>query len=173
MATAHSTNEALRIVILESNSLNAELWRLALAPPRFGINVVEATSDSDRALDLVARTRPDVALVAARLGEDPLGGLGLALQIDAIGITTRTILLLDADDEGLIVDAFRHGAAGTIPRRQCLDAVRSNPGQHAATEFIATVIRSVGNDRSIFFANGILHHRPDSRSLRARERVGR
>jgi len=170
---SQSPNEVVRVVIVESYDLNAEFWRLALASPRFGIKVLRATSDPQRALDAIARMRPEVALVAARIGEDPLGGFGLALQIDALGTITQTVLLLDTDDEGLIVDAFRHGAAGTISRTQCLDAIRTNPGQNASAEFIAAVLRSVGHGELTFVANGILHHRRDPRNLHARERVGR
>ena len=57
---------------------------------------------------------PDVALITATLADGPLSGFGALRQIRESNPEVKTVILLNAPEHNLVVDAFRAGAKGVL-----------------------------------------------------------
>jgi DNA-binding NarL/FixJ family response regulator len=92
-----------------------------------GCRVVGEADDGLVALDLVARLRPDVALVDLTM--PGLGGLEVVRRLRRDAPETRAIVLSQHADEPYVLEALRGGAAGYILKSSAtahlVDAIRS------------------------------------------------
>jgi DNA-binding NarL/FixJ family response regulator len=71
-----------------------------------------------------------VAVISARLPGDALSGFQLMRELHKLSLGIRTIVLIDADERELVIDAFRSGAKGVFCRtgsskelRKCVERV--------------------------------------------------
>jgi DNA-binding NarL/FixJ family response regulator len=67
-----------------------------------------------------AYSEPDACLLAVELEDGRHAGLSALQRLNAVVPLTRTILMLDSSDSGIVVDAFRKGAKGVLCRQQVL-----------------------------------------------------
>lgn len=111
---------SIRVLVAE----DAEVYRsgiVAILGSAPDIEVVGEAADGEAALALAARVRPDVALVDLRM--PALGGVEtirrLAIQLPAC----RCVVLTHFDEDGLIFDALRAGAAGYLLKDLTAEAV--------------------------------------------------
>lgn len=141
--------ESVSVVIVEANRMNCQLIRDSLQRGRSRIEVVGATTDPVHAVSALKEGEPDVAIVSAKLVSGPSDGFVLVRNIRSLKLRTRIVVLLDARNRGLVVDAFRFGAHGIIFRDEpvkilpkCIHAVHG--GQiWAASQYLGYAIEAL------------------------------
>jgi DNA-binding NarL/FixJ family response regulator len=96
--------------------MNSELMVTALKRCRCSFEVQTLTSSSLIAFHELQESRPDVAIISARLEDGPLKGFRVLHELRAVGCKTSSVMLLDSTERDLVVDAFRAGARGIFCR---------------------------------------------------------
>ena len=76
--------------------------------------VAEGATTSNEVLNAIKSASPDVALITATLADGPLSGFGALRQIRESNPEVKTVILLNAPEHNLVVDAFRAGAKGVF-----------------------------------------------------------
>jgi DNA-binding NarL/FixJ family response regulator len=104
----------VRVLIANSTPMGSELLADALQECA-ELDIVSCAGMSE-ILQLVGERKPDVAVISARLEEDPVAGFSLIGPLRCLCPPMRIIILLDRDLEDLIVEAFRAGAQGVFCR---------------------------------------------------------
>jgi DNA-binding NarL/FixJ family response regulator len=74
--------------------------------------VVGEATDGLTAIDLIARLRPDIAILDVQMPD--LDGLEVARRVASSSPDTRVIMLSMHSDEPYVLDALRHGALGYV-----------------------------------------------------------
>jgi DNA-binding NarL/FixJ family response regulator len=77
-----------------------------------GIEVLGTAADGREAVELVRRTRPDVALMDIRM--PVLDGIAATRQITNAGLATRVLVLTTYDLDAYVYAALKAGAAGFL-----------------------------------------------------------
>ena len=116
----------IRIVLADDQPLvRAGLRVLLDAEP--DLEIAGAAEDGLQAVDLVRRTRPDVAVLDVRM--PGLDGIGAAERILALPDPPRVLMLTTFDLDEHVYAALRAGASGFLlkdaPTRQLADAIRT------------------------------------------------
>ena len=97
----------IRAIVAEDQALvRAGLVSILQSDP--DIEVVGEASNGQEAIDTVARTDPDIALVDVRM--PVLDGLAATRAIIASGARTKVIVLTTFGEESVVIDALRSGA---------------------------------------------------------------
>jgi DNA-binding NarL/FixJ family response regulator len=90
------------------------------------IDVVGLAQDGAEAVDLVARTSPDLVLMDLKM--PGMNGVEATRRICAQSPQTRVLVLTTFDDDEWVFDAIRAGASGYLlkdtPREKVLEAIR-------------------------------------------------
>lgn len=118
---------AVRVVIADAHPLFI-LGVRALLAEESGIEIVGDANDGEKALQTVARTRPDVLLLDAAL--ERIGGLEVLNRLHAMKLPTRPILMAAAVDGVELRTALVRGARGVLLK-------------HMATDLLTKCIRQV------------------------------
>ena len=115
----------ITVLIAEDHTLVREGTREILARDP-DLAVVAEADRGDRALELMERLRPHVALVDLRL--PGLSGIEVARRAQRAELPVRVLILSAFDDEEYVSAALEAGAAGylvkTVPSAELLAAVR-------------------------------------------------
>ena len=107
----------LRVLAADSTPMSTQLLVEALArDPQ--LDMIESPSSASAVLHLLKRSDPHVVVVSVNLGENRGGGYDLVREIRSQSPATRVIVLLDASDDGSVVEAFRAGAQGVFCRTE-------------------------------------------------------
>ncbi len=109
-------SRVIRVAIADATRMNCELTVGALKRCNNKFDVQALTSNSSDALRELQDSRPDVAVISARLEDGPLTGFKILQQLGASESKTPTVMLLDSTERDLVVDAFRGGARGVFCR---------------------------------------------------------
>jgi DNA-binding NarL/FixJ family response regulator len=80
------------------------------------VRVIGCATSSREVLSSVQTSRPDVAVISARLEDGVLAGFKLLRELRRLRAGSRIVLVLDADERDLVVAAFRSGARGIFCR---------------------------------------------------------
>jgi DNA-binding NarL/FixJ family response regulator len=137
------------VFVADSNPFDCQLLCDSLS--RDHLRVVAWAVDSATVIAEVAKQRPDVAVVSMRLQDGPRAGLRAAREIRTSQPDTRIILLLDASDPELVVQAFRSGAAGVFSRthlssdlRKCIRCVLAGQvwARHEEVLYVIEALRN-------------------------------
>lgn len=105
---------AIRILIADDHGvLRAGLRALLNAEP--DLEVVGEAADGNEALRLVEKLRPDVLLLDISMPGP--GGIEVTRRVKRAQPDTRVLILTVHEDEGLLREAIRAGAAGYIVKR--------------------------------------------------------
>ncbi len=127
----------IRVLIADDQVLVRSGFRAILAAQP-DINVVGDAGNGVEAVDLVAKTAPDVVLMDVRMPE--LNGIDATRRITARS-PTRVVMLTTFDVDEHIYDAFRAGATGfllkTVAPEYLIEAVRA---AHAGDALLAPAI---------------------------------
>ena len=108
--------EAVRVAVADATRMNSELMVTALKRCRSNFDVQTLTSNSSIAFRELQDSRPDVAIISARLEDGPLTGFRILHELRAVETKIPSVMLLDCNDRELVVDAFRGGARGIFCR---------------------------------------------------------
>lgn len=116
----------IRVCVIDDQQLMRTGFEMILAA-QDDIEVVGMASDGREGVELVARTRPDVALMDIRMPE--IDGLEATSRISADPeVDTRVIVLTTFDLDDYVYGAIRAGASGFLlkdsPAEELLRAIR-------------------------------------------------
>jgi DNA-binding NarL/FixJ family response regulator len=144
---------AVRVVLVDDHVLMRQGISLILSA-QAGIDVVGEASSGEEALDVVARTRPDVVCMDVEM--PGMGGLEATRRLLADpDATARVLVLTTFEREDYLLAALDAGASGFLlknsPPERLVDGVRAIAAGDAllAPELTRTVIeRAVALDRS-------------------------
>lgn len=108
-----SKRSNISVLVANPHSMAREL--LVGALNRHGnFEVVDSATTALEVLEGVKSANPNVVLITATLADGPLSGLGALRQIREYFQDVRSVILLDAPERNLVVDAFRAGARGVF-----------------------------------------------------------
>lgn len=117
------------VLVADQNLMAGQLLVCSLSG-KSGFKIVGTAVEVEQALQMFARDRADVVVIAVNLKDGPRSGLTLLRQLRAAYPGTRTVVLLDSIQDDLVLQAFRSGARGLFCRsgsvkmlRKCLLAV--------------------------------------------------
>ena len=100
-----------------------------------GLSLVGEAGSGDEALELIERSRPDVAVLEARL--PGMDGLEVCRQVGTRGLPTRIVLYTAHRDLDLLEDALAAGASGYVVKTSPpADLVRAVRGVHAGRPYV-------------------------------------
>jgi len=103
----------ISVLIANPHSMAREFLVSALKRhQRFKVS--DSVTTSRDVLNAIKSASPDVALVTATLADGPLSGFGALRQIRESNPEVKTVILLNAPEHNLVVDAFRAGAKGVL-----------------------------------------------------------
>jgi len=115
----------IRLVLCDDQAIVTEGLRIILGSAP-GLSVVGVAHDGAEAVDLVARERPDLALMDLRM--PIMNGIQATRKIREQFPDTPVLILTTYDDDEWVFDAIRAGAAGYLlkdtPREQLVAAIR-------------------------------------------------
>lgn len=130
----------IHILAAETSPLASQLLADGLRRSRsskFQVTIPSSLSP-DGCLEEIARTRPDVAVLALNLRNEPLSALEVVRELHSQRIDTKCVVLLEQSDRNLVIENFRAGAHGVFPRShspqmlaRCIESVHA--GQIWAT----------------------------------------
>ena len=84
-----------------------------------GITVTASTRDGDEALRKIEQTRPNVAVLDARMPRR--SGMDVLKQLHATGASTRVILYTGYGDDAMLTEALDAGVGGVLDKEAPLD----------------------------------------------------
>jgi DNA-binding NarL/FixJ family response regulator len=119
----------VKVLLADVGKMDCQL--LASAMHRHSsFRVISCVTSVPEACSAIYETKPDIALISARLQDGALAGLLLLRRLRALHLPCRVIILLDENNPELIVEAFRNGARGIFSRtgsfqelRKCMERV--------------------------------------------------
>lgn len=151
-------NPTLRIVIADDHPIfRRGLVDVLATDP--ALNVVGQAANGQEALDLIATTRPDIAILDVHMPQ--LTGLEAARRLRDSGSPTRLILLTMYEDESLLHEALDLGILGYVLKEN-------------AAEDLILAIRAVAAGKTFITASmtaALVRRHTESEALR-RERPG-
>lgn len=161
------SNDAIRVVIVDDHSVVRAGIR-ALIETQHDLAVVGEAADSDGAVDVVQRTRPDVVLMDLNLGNGP-GGAATTARLGALPACPHLLILTTYDTEADILTAIDAGAAGYLlkdaPPDDVFRAVRDTARGDTvlAPAVAATLVRRAGSPRPLLTERevSVLEHLAD------------
>jgi two-component system nitrate/nitrite response regulator NarL len=118
-----SSPERIRVLIAESSWMVSQLIESALKRCRHKFEVHAFAGGSEAALRELEKTKPHVALVSSELQDGSLTGFKVLQQLRETESRTLPILLIDAAERDLVIDAFRTGARGVFTRAHSFNAL--------------------------------------------------
>ena len=96
------------------------------------MEVVGEAGTANEMLQTVAATRPDVAVLDVRLGDDDGNGIATCREIRSEHPDTRCLILTSFEDDNALVDASLAGAAGYVLKQirgnDLIDSIRKVAG---------------------------------------------
>lgn len=129
-----------RVVVVDDQTLIRQGIRGLLGVA--GIEVVGEAADGSEAMDVIARTQPDVVLLDVRMPR--FDGIWVLERMREAGLETPVLVLTTFDDDAQLLDAVRAGARGYLLKDVTLEQLSS------AVETLAeggTVIAPAMTDR--------------------------
>lgn len=118
---------AIRVVLLDDH----EIVRRGVANmvnSHDDMEVVGEASTTSEIVAVVARERPDVAVLDVRIGDDDGNGIAACRQIRSAFPDTACLILTSFDDDEAMIDASMAGAAGFVLKQirgnDLIDSIR-------------------------------------------------
>ena len=108
-----SKRSDISVLIASPRAISCELLVGALRQHK-QFRVVNGGTTSKEVLEAVRSVHVDVVLIHPTLADGPTSGFAALRQIQEIAPEVRSIILLDANERNLVVDAFRVGARGVF-----------------------------------------------------------
>jgi DNA-binding NarL/FixJ family response regulator len=115
----------MRVIICDDQEIVRDGLALLLKLDR-EIEVIGLAQNGAEAVDLVARTTPDLALMDIKM--PVMNGIEATRQIRTLYPATKVLILTTYDDDEWVFDAIRAGASGYLlketPREEVIEAVK-------------------------------------------------
>jgi two-component system nitrate/nitrite response regulator NarL len=105
-----------RVLISDKTLLGCQLLATSLDGYVVDSSVNACATSSEEILRVAHTTNPEVALISAALSDGPLAGFKALPVLQSLFPQCSVVVLLDANDPDLVVDAFRARARGVFFR---------------------------------------------------------
>jgi two-component system nitrate/nitrite response regulator NarL len=106
------------VFLADASPLDCRLLAASLGQNRMA--VIGWAVNSTDVISGIANHKPDVAVISSRLQDGELAGLSALGKICRLQPESQIVMLLDSSQPGLVIEAFRNGAAGVFSRAQKL-----------------------------------------------------
>jgi two-component system nitrate/nitrite response regulator NarL len=116
MRRGKAAGHPIQLLIAESCRLSCELMATALCHYRRGVSVVAYAVDPAQILKAYAAKKPDVCIISSRLKDGNSSGINVARELHATHAEARVLMLIESLERSSVVEAFRAGALGVLPR---------------------------------------------------------
>lgn len=116
MKTISKTGEPIRVFVADANAMACQLMVRVLQQSCQPIKVVGSATESVEILKGLDANPSDVAIISADLRDGPTIGFRVVREARATFPHTRFIVLVNASERALVVEAFRAGADGVFSR---------------------------------------------------------
>lgn len=110
----------IRILVVDSSPITSQLLAEAIGRHR-GIEILGFGSDLEEVLSLGLNHTPDLAVISARIGEDPSSGFYLLQKLRLEWPELKAVILLDSQNSETVVRAFQSGASGVFGKNQAVN----------------------------------------------------
>lgn len=120
MQTTHAPGSQISLLIAEECRINCQLMQSALRRSRT-LSVVASAVESGELLEAYKRTRPDVAVISGKLKDGATAGFQATRELRSLFRANRIVILVDAAERPVVLEAFRCGARGVFCRSESLE----------------------------------------------------
>ena len=110
------TSSRSTVFLASASPLDCQL--LAASLQRNHLQVIGWALNSREVISAINNYKPDAAVIGVCLQDGALAGFSALREIRLLRSHSRVVMLLDASEPGLVVEAFRQGAAGVFSRTQ-------------------------------------------------------
>jgi DNA-binding NarL/FixJ family response regulator len=111
------------VAVADATRMSSQLIAAALKRRRNSFDVCSLTGDSSEIFLELKNSPPPVAVISAQLEDGRLAGFNVLHQLRASNVKIPTVMLLDSDERGIVIDAFQAGARGIFCRGSAFDAL--------------------------------------------------
>jgi two-component system nitrate/nitrite response regulator NarL len=141
-------SDVTRVVIANASRMECELMVDAIGR-NSRLQVVDCATNYGEVLSAIQTSRPDVAVISARLQDGEFAGFKLLRDLRLLHPELRTIVVIDADERDHVILAFRSGARGVFCRtghpkslRRCIQRVHDGQiwANSTQTEYIVDAL---------------------------------
>lgn len=115
MPEALENGAPISLVIAEHSRMGCHLMEAALRRCRY-ISVVASVFESAEILEVYKNHKPDAFIISSGLKDGPIAGFRVTRELHTRDKSANIIILLEASDSTLVVEAFRSGARGILCR---------------------------------------------------------
>ena len=116
-------HHSISVLVAEADQMTRQLMDAAFRGRGGGMRVEVVSADSSTIVKTLAKNRPQIAVISARLEDGPLAGLKVLNGLRTSEHPPPVVVLLDSDDRELIVECFRSGARGVFRRSKPFEAL--------------------------------------------------
>jgi len=113
----------IAVLVAEANEMGRQLMAQAFRGQERRMQVEVMAADSPAVVKALEKTRPQIAVISARLQDGPVAGLKVLQELRAAKHSVPAVLLIDSEDRELIVECFRSGARGVFCRSKPFEAL--------------------------------------------------
>lgn len=110
----------ISLLVAEHSRMGCNLMETALRRCRH-IAVTASVVESAEFTEAFKLTAPDVCIVSSSLKDGPTAGFRVTRELRDISRTVSIIMLLEASERALVIEAFRSGARGVLSRDDPFD----------------------------------------------------
>lgn len=121
LSSVPNFDPGIRVLVADSLSMSCHLLADALERSQGFAAVAAATPK--KVLQLLEKERFDVVLLGSAFSSDPLESVRFVSQLRSTHPQVGVVVLLDALDRSLVVEAFRSGASGVFSRSESFEAL--------------------------------------------------
>jgi DNA-binding NarL/FixJ family response regulator len=121
--------QIITVVLADATRMGCQLL-IDTIQRRNHFRVVGFATAREEVLSIVRKLQPDIAVISSRLQDGAFAGLLVLLELRALQMRPRGIMLLDDDQPKVVVQAFLNGARGIFCRtgvaaelRKCIQCV--------------------------------------------------
>jgi two-component system, NarL family, nitrate/nitrite response regulator NarL len=115
--------QRVNILIADETPMGCQLLRNALSRSRFNFEVVACATSRSEIMRSMSGSNIEVALLSETLQEGPFAGFRVLSELRSAFPATRSIALLKAVPQDLVIDAFRAGAKGVFCKADPIEAL--------------------------------------------------
>src|SRR5215468_9450769 len=114
---------AISLLVAEHSRMGCQLMETALRRSR-QITVAASVVESGELTEAYKSLSPDVCIISSALKDGPTAGFRVAREVLDINRSAAIVILLDAPERALVVEAFRSGARGILSRDDPFDLLQ-------------------------------------------------
>jgi len=106
---------SISLLVAEHSRMGCHLMETALRRCRHFV-VSHSVVESGEVIEAFKADSPDVCIISSALRDGPAAGFRVARELRRIGKSSVVVLLLDAPEKAMVIEAFRSGAHGILSR---------------------------------------------------------